>query len=238
MNPDKAVKWETWIEDIRNDVVYLMDRRRWNAIFERVVNTNPRLKPGQAIPDYFRSIYSDFATLAVRRLVRPSDNSITLTDLLRDLRENNGLVTREWYRALYKRPLLGGQTYDDATAFWLADSAFKNFCDNSNHNHISTTLIELDLAKIDKDTTIIVHYSDRTKAHKDKRGFGTKFPKPTFKILDTAITTLAEITKKYVLLLTGDDMVSITPVDQTNALHVFRFPWIDPEHTPDLDGMA
>jgi hypothetical protein len=238
MNPDKAAKWEAWIADIREDVFHLMDSRRWNAVFERVVNANPRLNPGQVIPDYFRKIYADYAILAVRRLVRRDNKSITLTDLLRDLSENNEMVTREWYRALYKRPFPDGQVYDDEMAYRLADSAFENFCDNDSHKHISKALIEQDLAKITVDTATIVHVSDRAKAHKDKRGLDPNLPIPTFTALDVAITTLADITQKYVLLLTGAGMASMTPFDQTNALQVFHFPWIDTEHRPDLGGIT
>jgi hypothetical protein len=231
MNPDKAAKWETWIDDIQRDVWKLIDYRRWNAVFERVVNANPRLHRGQTIPDYFRDIYTDYAVLAVRRLVRRDKNSITLTALLDDLRDNHQMLSRNWYRALYKRPLPGGYVYDDETAFQLADETFVDFTDETG-NVVSKSMIKADIANIEETICPIIHFSDRIKAHKDKRGVDQL---PPYADLDAAVELLVQCVGKYAVLLTGMDSMAL--VDHTNALEVFTFPWLDLEHRPDLSGL-
>ncbi len=234
MNPQKVAKWGLWIYDIRQDVWHLMNRRRWNAVFERVVNSNPRLRPGLVIPDYFRNIYADYAVLSVRRLARRDQKSISLTALLDYLRDNHTMLTREWYRSLYTRPLPGGEVYPVQVARDLADETFKHFCD-VDAEVVSKSMIEADLANIEIATQRILHFSDRFKAHKDRRGVEGQLP--THNELNAAIDSLAECARKYVLLLTGENTLSMTPLDQTNAIHVFTFPWIDDDHLPDLAGL-
>jgi hypothetical protein len=235
MNPQKQGKWESWIDDIEQDVWQLMDRRRWNAVFERVVLANKRLlTSGLVIPEYFRHIYADYAVLAVRRLVRRDPKSISLTGLLDDLRDNHMMLTRQWYRSLYLRPLPGGETYPKDFAFHLADGTFDRFCD-ADRNTVSKSFIEADLANIETETGRILHFSDRVKAHKDRRG--VEIDLPTYNDLHTAVEALASCAQKYVLLLTGRNTLSMLPVDQTNAIQVFNFPWIDADHPPDLKGL-
>lgn len=68
-------------------------------------------------------------------------------------------------------------------------------------------------------------------AHDDRRGpeFAVNFDQ-----LNTAIDAIEEIAKRYILLLTGASMLSMTPIDTTNAVSVFNFPWIDPGHRPNF----
>ncbi len=104
-NPQKLAKWEREIDRIRWQVVRLLDRRRWNEIYERVVNAHPKLHPGIPILDHFRNVYGDYAVVAVRRLAKPGRDSVSLTDIIRDLGGEAENLDRAWYRSLYKRPL-------------------------------------------------------------------------------------------------------------------------------------
>lgn len=58
----------------------------------------------------------------------------------------------------------------------------------------------------------------------------------TFNDLDVAIELIAELTRKYLLLITGASMLSLTPYDQTNAVAVFTFPWISDEYPVHFDS--
>lgn len=232
-NAQKFDKWERWIEDVRWAAVLLMDRRRWNATFEAIVNANPQLHPGIPVLDYFRFTYKDYAILAIRRLVRRGPDSITLTGLLDDLRDEHRTLTRDWHRMLYGRPTPNGTIYPEEMANFLADSAFARFIEHGE-SFVSSRIVSTDLAALEAATSRLVHHSDRQIAHNDRRGDGPQFSPLTYAELDAAIVAVAETAKKYVLLLTGAAMVSMTPIDLTDSIDVFRFPWIDPDHPPHL----
>jgi hypothetical protein len=235
MNPDKAAKWEAWIEAIHADAIYLVDRRRWNAVFEQIVKANPKLLAGQTIPDYFRALYADFAVMAIRRMMKKQPDSISLTALLEDLIENHEMLTRAWYRTLYRRPV-NGHVYEEDMANRLADSAFAHFAGSAEV--VTKSKIESDLAIIVDATRDIVHFTDRLKAHKDRRGLGPEFSVPTFDSLDVAIVILGNMANEYWWLLTGQKSMAMQPLDMTNALEVFGFPWIDPNHPPEISGLV
>jgi hypothetical protein len=222
-NPQKIEKWANWIEDIRWQTVRLMDYRRWNEVYERVVNANPRLRPGTPVLDYFR-------------LVRRSQDSITLTGLLDDLKINAQMLTREWHRKMYRQPLASGTTYSPDFADQLSDSDFKKFADPSG-KFVDSALIAADLNELESKTDRIVHVSDREIAHNDKRGLGHGFAPTTFDELNAAILSVESTTRRYSLLLTGASPRSMTPIDQTDSVRVFTFPWIEPDNRPDLGDL-
>ena len=228
MNPQKQQKWEAWMEDIRSQVLHLMDFRRWNAIYEDVVNKNPALDPNNRILYYFRYIYKDYAVLAVRRLVKRDKGSVTLTGLIDDLLENHTMVTREWTFEMYRRPIPGGFTYDTSMSDHLAGLHWKKHCDASGQ-HLDKAPLEADLAELEDATKLLVHISDREIAHNDKRKADPQFTRPTYDSLDDAIMLIERLTKKYTVILAGPGILSMTPVDTTNATSVFRIPWISPD---------
>jgi hypothetical protein len=225
MNPQKQEKWETWIGNIRAQVVHLMDFRRWNMVYEEVVNKNPALDPNNQILYYFRYIYKDYAVLAVRRLVKADKDSITLTGLIEDLIANHTMVTREWTFEMFRRPLPGGSTYDVWMSDHLARLHWKNYCD-AGGEHLDLAPLEADLTGLLEATKLLVHISDREIAHNDKRKGDPQFTRPTYDSLDKAILLLERLTNKYNLILTGESAPSMTPFDTTNATSVFRIPWM------------
>ena len=78
-------------------------------------------------------------------------------------------------------------------------------------------------------TAQLVAYADSFLAHDDKNPPTLNV---TFDDLDRAIDVIEDLSRRYILLLTGASFPSLTPIDTTNAVNVFRFPWIDPDHPP------
>ena len=113
----------------------------------------------------------------------------------------------------------------------LAESTFKPFADASGAA-FDGSIAEGDAKRLRAATAGIVALVDSTIAHDDKQ---IPTIRSTFDELDAAVVLIAELTKKYTLLLTGASFPTMTPIDQTNATRVFKFPWIDPEHPPNLN---
>ena len=226
----KIEKWQREIARIQNAVVRLLDYRRWNQVYEQIVAANPLLHPGIPVLDYFRNIYGDYAVMAIRRQCRPQKDSVSLLWLLYDLKENVSFITRAWTRDLYHQPTPGGTVYLEYFANILADSSFKQFSDKSG-DALDPAIVQADIERLETATKEILSHSDRVVAHDDRRG-------PEFEVnfdqLNGAIDAIEEITKRYILLFTGASMLSMTPIDQTNAVSVFSFPWVDPGHRPDF----
>ena len=227
----KLEKWDRDIRRIRNAVMRLCDYRRWNRVYEAIVNANPGLHPGVPVLDYFRDVYGDYALMAIRRQAKPHKDAISLRGLLEDIALNPSLISRRWTQQLYMEPLEGsGHVYPEETAISLADSTFRDFADDSGE-FLRQSLVTGDLAKLEDATAKIIDVSDRAIAHDDRRG-------PEFEInfdqINRAVDVIEELTRRYNLLLTGASMLRLTPHDTTNAISVFRFPWIDPSNPPDF----
>jgi hypothetical protein len=227
----KIEKWQRDIARIQNQVIRLLDYRRWNHVYELIVAANPRLRPGIPVLDYFRNVYGDYAVMAIRRQAKPHKDSVSLLGLLEDLAENASFITRDWTRALYQQPSpLTGHQYDVDMATFLADSTFKQFADGSCEK-LDMDLVRGDIERLKNATKEILTHSDRVVAHDDPRG-------PEFQInfdgLNSAIDVIEDIAKRYILLLTGASMLQMTPIDSTNSVSVFGFTWIDPQRRPNF----
>ena len=226
----KVEKWQREIIRIRGSVIRLLDHRRWNRVYEAIVSANPRLRPGTPVLDYFRNVYADYAVMAIRRQVRADGDSVSLVGLLEDLAENSSFITRAWTRQLYERPLASGERYPQQMAHTLADGTFTQFAD-STAAHLDETIVRNDIERLSGATSKILGHSDRAVAHDDRRRARDA---ATFDDLNLAIDMIEEIAKRYLLLLTGESMIQMTPIDVTNSIGVFRFTWIDLDHPPQL----
>ncbi len=115
----------------------------------------------------------------------------------------------------------------------LADSTFAQFADSTGEQ-LDAALVVADIRRLQTATNKILEHGDRVVAHDDKRGASSA----TFDDLNVAIEAIEEITKRYVLLLTGESLLEMTPIDVSNSISAFRFAWIDPDHPPDLGSRA
>lgn len=228
----KIGKWQREIHRIQNAATRVLDYRRWNRVYEQIVAANSLLRPGIPVLDYFRNIYGDYAVMAIRRLCRPQKDSVSLLGLLNDLEENASLITRAWTQELYHQPTPGGTVYPDDFANMLADSGFGPFADATGDS-LDPAIVHADIERLESAAKEILSHSDRVVAHDDRRGPEVE---ANFDHLNTAIDAIEEITKRYILLLTGASMLSMTPIDTTNALSVFKFPWIDPRNPPIFES--
>lgn len=226
----KIEKWQRDAVRIRGAVVKLADYRRWNRVYEEVVRANPRLSAGMPVLDYFRNIYADYAIMAVRRQAKPHRDAVSLSDLLKDIEENHTFITRSWTRAMYREPHSNGIVYDEEMANRLADSTFSKFAD-SGGELLSKEMVAKDRADLEAATAGIVHHSDKHVAHDQRSQLQAV---ATFDDLNGAVDVLEELTRRYVLILTGESLLSVVPYDTTNSISLFRFPWIDPEQPPTL----
>lgn len=220
----KIEKWQRWIERIQDQLTKLMIYRSLNRAYERVVNNNEELNKGNQYLVYFRAIYADFAAMAIRRQARGHKDAVSLRDLLEDIAANPTALTRTWLREFYATPGLTGISYAREMSDLLADSTFEQFASKSAE-HADPSAIQADIKLLEDGTNDVVTYADRTIAH-DEKG-GPKLDTPmTFNKIDDAIKVVEDIAKKYVALLTGASYTTFTPVDHTDAINVFRAPWL------------
>jgi hypothetical protein len=101
----KRAKWKRYIESAEGQVIVLMDRRRWNRVYEAIVNANPALPAGNPMLRYFRRVYGDYAVMAIRRQAKPHDDAFSLSDLIRDIAANPTVLTPSRRRSRSTRNL-------------------------------------------------------------------------------------------------------------------------------------
>jgi AbiU2 len=231
MARDKRAKWKRYIESAEHQVMVLMDRRRWNRVYETIVNANPMLPAGNPMLRHFRLVYAEYAVMAIRRQAKAHDDAFSLRDLISDIASNPTAVTLSATIEQYQEPLPNGHCYDEAMATDLARMTFTKFADTGGELFDAHIAIA-DVERLDAATAKIITHADSYIAHDDKI-------KPeqtiTFDEIDFAVLLLEELTKRYSLLLTGRSWGTLTPYDQGDTLAAFKLPWIDPEHAPHFN---
>jgi hypothetical protein len=221
--PDSKIeKWRRWAERIRTEVIeeVFTNRAAHRAWLEVVVEANDRI-PGSDILDYWVGNYHRSQAVAVRRQIDLDDRSISLGRLLRELEQDRGLLTREWYVGQFHWGQQGlGSDGFDVWAYLDPDRPGRT---ESGHE-LSALRIRHDIERLDTAAANIKHHVNKVIAHSNRTRPTTS---PTVANLDAAIDVLGEVFTSYYCLLMLRGLVRLDAVPQYDRLAPFRLAWIE-----------
>jgi hypothetical protein len=212
-------KWRKWSEQIKRDLMELMDYKQIHDHFINVVNNNldhVNQNNGKKFCDFVRKCYAVQAAVGIRRHMKSDKESISLMRLLEQMKECANQFADDYYRECF--PLR------------------KSECDESGFRHlenekvISKQRIEGDIALLKEIANKVESLVDQRVAHLDKRGYREDV---TYQDIDDSLNVFNEIACKYVALLTGHSYLTLKPEVQYNWKTIFTVPLDIRERGPE-----
>lgn len=216
---DTIKKWCAWLGNVRNQVSYLLHYKEIFDETQEIIKKNPSIQKPSAFYDFLGKGYVALILTGIRRQTKSDSDSISLIDLLYQIKKDAHIVTRKRFVALFTNLAIAGFT---------ADKDFDRFS-VPGQPHIDPNLVEKDINALKDAVRTLEDYIDKRLVHTDRRK-----PKsiPTFKDVDNALKSLDDLIKRYTLLLTAASWMTLKPTIQYNWKVIFKEKWIPdkPDH--------
>ena len=220
MDP-KFEKWERWLETIYKDFREVFFNKHIFWEIQAIIRNNPNLENYK--PNWFNVFlgqsYFDYAVSAIRRQIKNQKDSILLARLLEEIIRTPSVLSRKQFveRFVFLHPA------DEKRANALFDEKFAGECPE----HIDPIIVHQDLCKLKSLSRTVEDFADKRVAHRDKK---ESINTPTFNALDSCIDCLAELIKKYYLLVKAVDLGNNLSIDFTDDWQgIFHQPWVLPD---------
>jgi hypothetical protein len=154
-------KWVQWLEKIELDVYIMVNNQQIYNYFINVVNANIEhieANEGRPFCDFVRQCYGVQAATAIRRHIKVDGDSISLMQLLKQMKQCASQFTYDFYLKRY--PVINGRE--------VQKFKFQEFSDDGKI--ISEHKIDNDIQELEKIGRKAAELVDRIIAHLDKRG--------------------------------------------------------------------
>lgn len=215
--------WSRVIERIYTEQV----NQAWSHYMFRLLRAvfikNEKLsEEGGFIFNWMAEKYVDATLMLLRRELDQQAGTENLRNLLLDIIEHPGVLTRARYRASWGE--------DGRFDRGRADRVFNSFepkrvPDNPEEDYIDPDVVRADLDQVVADAERLREYAERTRAHRTpERNVDTS--DITFRALHKAIADARRVVKKYYALLTLKSIGQWEPVHQYDTLAPFMKPWV------------
>ena len=223
---ERHATWIHVVERIEREQVNQAWSQYMFRLLRAVFSKNKRLSDvGGFIFNWLAKNYVDAALMLLRRELDQQAGAENLRNLLFDMIEHPGVLTRARYRAGW-----GKQGRFDRQQ---ADRAFDSFNpkrvpESPDADYIDPEAVRADLEKVVADAKRLRQYAERTRAHRTpQQGLDTS--EITFQALHEAISDVRQVVAKYYALLTLASITQWEPVPQYDTIAPFMTPWvIDP----------
>ncbi len=213
MGTNKEQEWISMLKQIEKSTSDLLGSRLFFREFMSIVEANPKLPENNYFIFWMWENYLYNAAIRVRRFVDKDTRSVSLYLLLKDIKENNEILSRERYTALFK-----GTSYADD--FDYINRGFDELV-GEGKEHIEPADVEDDINKLIKRTEVLTTYVNKTVAHLDKENLETL---PTIKDLDDSIDLIVKLVQKYYAILHAGTTI-LQPVPQRPWKNIFNVAW-------------
>jgi len=212
-------KWICWLKVVHDDVQQLLINRNIFWDVQEIIKNNPDLHKPSSFYSYLGDTYVAYVSIGIRRQVKVSKQSISFARLLSEIIETPSVLSREYYRGLYK-----GSVVED-----LADQHFDRFS-GSGKACISGDMVRADLEELNLAASKVEDFADKRIAHHDKCK-----PKvlPKFNEVDDCLDALDRLYVKYHLVFHASFMESLMPTYQYDWKEIFEIPWLRREEEVD-----
>lgn len=210
-NEEMLAKWIEWVDIIHQNIEDLLVSQHIYKAYLEIVKRNPEIQSPIDFHDWVRKNYASAVAIHIRRELDTGSDVISLKRLLMQIQKNPQVITRDWFRSLYK-----GSNADD-----FADGDFEEVAGKGET--FDSAIAKQDIEKLEQLGKYIEDYATLRIAHSSKKPL-TK--DPTYDDLDAFIKEYENIVKKYILLFTASGYTSLTPTWQYDWEEIFTKPWI------------
>lgn len=209
-------RWRRWLDRIYNDVLGLVLKREIYRQVGKIIDQNPRIQLESSFYSWMSEVYAAAMAIGVRRQLDRDSRSISMQNLLREIRQCPGALSRSSYVAHARRDP------------YLRDALHRQFdrLAGARQPHISLRAIATDLTTLERKLERISFWVNKRIAHSGRRGPSRP---PTFAELNECVDLLVELAKRFLLLLRCRSY-SFDITWQFDWTQIFRHPWIEVEH--------
>jgi hypothetical protein len=213
----RVAKWRRWLEgQMRNEILTMnLHRSFWQQTREIIV-ANETLPPSSWW-EFISDLYGSSQASAVRRLVDPHDNGVSLRRVLDEMMQEPHLLTFHYFIGLI--PPQPPSLVPRMRAWWRDHFA------GDVDTHIDPAIVSADLDELTTTTAPVVAHVDRHIAHSDPRPVRPG-QLATLAEVHASIDAIGSLFQRYRTLLTGHTGGGLTPVIMDNWQAIFRQPWI------------
>jgi hypothetical protein len=137
MDP-KLQKWINWLKLIENEITQLVIATHIFWSVQELIEKNKDIQKPSTFYKYLGDTYIAFIVMGIRRQIKNDQRSISFVRLLSEMADQPQVITREYFKNLYK----------GSAVEFLADHDFNRFCKNSGENFISQEMIIEDIRNL------------------------------------------------------------------------------------------
>lgn len=210
-NEEILKEWVEWIGVILGNIKNLLTSQEIYNTYLEIVKNNPEIQSPIDFHDWVRKNYASSVAIHIRRELDIGPDVISLKRLLTEIQKNPQVITKAWFRSLYKR----------SNAEYFADGDFKTVAGKGDF--FDSKIATQDIEKLEALGKHIKDYATYRIAHNIEKPIAKD---PTYEDLDTFIEEYESIVKKYILLFTASGYTSLTPTWQYDWEEIFTKPWI------------
>ncbi|MGI9558957.1 MAG: hypothetical protein ACR2NQ_04765 [Thermodesulfobacteriota bacterium] len=207
----KLKKWIQWLETIHGEIRELRMAQEIFSSVQELVKKNKNIQKPSSFYAYLQNTYVSYVLMGIRRQVKNDQSSISFVRLLTEMSKEPSVLHRTYFRQLYE-----GHTADSE------NEDFDRFCDQPGAPHISSSLVEEDMRKLEKTSRSCEKFADKRIAHLDQQ-------KPTSLVtmedVDDVISILDRLYVKYHLLFHAVSIETVKPTYQYDWMEIFDHPW-------------
>lgn len=200
---------------MRNEVLTIHLHRAFWRQTRNIIDANETLPPSSWW-EFIFDLYGSSQASAVRRLVDPHDNGVSLRRVLAEMQQDYRLLTFDYFIGLY--PPRPTSLASQATDWWR-----EHFADDEDA-HVDPSIVAGDLEDLVSTTAPVVAHVDRHIAHSDARPVRPN-DLATLEEVHKSIDVIGSLFQRYYKLLTGGTP-TLTPHILDNWQAIFRQPWI------------
>lgn len=211
MDP-KLDKWNRWLGKIEGEITTLLIYRNVYLKLQKIIHENEALHQPSFFYDFIFNSFAAWAVMCFRRHIKTGNQSISLKNLLIEIKDNAELLSRKYFISLYSQPALQ----------W-ADKDFDRATGESGAAHVNPAFVQEDILKLEEVAKTFEPYADKVVAHLDKT---SPTELPTWDDLKDACVTLEKLILKYRFLLKATSPHILVDENFCDISILFREPWI------------
>jgi hypothetical protein len=218
MDP-KIKKWRKDINTIKKQLGSLLLSQYFFYETVEMVKKNPSLPQASTFFWWRDFIYAHAMSIGVRRFIDKDPRTISIANLLNDIKNNNRLLTQEYF-AKYCTKSIKKKTDREARF----EEKF-----GQRSKFIQKKFIEEHIKTIEKISKRIKKFTDKRVAHLDRNQSGVN--NINYGMLDDSLAELEKIIIEWQFLLKGINYMTLRASVTDNWKRLFTSPWITPPNS-------
>lgn len=213
-------RWDSTFKEISNALTVLMSNRFFFREFQKIRENNPKLNVNN---HFFNWIWEDYiysASMGVRRLVDRDPKTNSLYILLKEIKNNPEILSRERYISIFVMD--SGFSREEASMFF-------DRLVGEGKQHVDPTRVQGDIDILFEKYGKLKNYINKIIAHAERKA-QAKMEKPedlpTIGDLDDCIDYLEKLLIEYYAIFYAGTYTTLLPTIQYPWKDIFKFPWI------------